>query len=115
MNKPGHDLESFARLEAMASDTAPGLRKGSMFGSPSLFVGRRMLGCVLCDVIGLRVPEGLADAARLAGRARHFTPYGKRPMREWIAIDGSAAALESATDLVRAAVVFAGENDARLP
>jgi hypothetical protein len=34
-------------------------------------------------------------------------------MREWIAIDGSAAALESAADLVRAAVVFAGENNAR--
>jgi len=86
-----------------------------MFGSPALFVGRRMLGCVLCDVVGLRVPEGLADAARSAGRARHFTPYGKRPMREWIAIDGSAAALESAADLVLAAVVFAGENDARQP
>ena len=72
-----------------------------------------MAACVLGTEVGLRVPEALAKDALMARRARSFTPYGKRPMREWIALDLPPDQLHRAEDLIAAALTFAGENDAR--
>lgn len=109
---PAHDMALFARLRAAASQAGPPVRDGRMFGCPALYVGRRMMGCVFGDEVGLRVPAAVADAARASGRARHFTPHGRAPMREWIAIGAGGAGLDAAADLVRAAAAFAAENDA---
>jgi TfoX/Sxy family transcriptional regulator of competence genes len=84
-----------------------------MFGCPAIYVGRKMAACVLHNEVGLRVPAQVADAARSSGRARPFTPYGKHPMREWIALDLPADRLHLAHDLLEAAMRFASENDAK--
>jgi len=107
-----HDLALLTRLRALALAAGPGVREGRMFGCPALLVGRRMPGCVVGDEAGLRVPEAQADLARRSGRARPFAPYGKRPMREWIAITGDDAGLESVADLLRAAAECAASHDA---
>lgn len=110
--RPAHDMALFAALRALAFSLAPDLREGRMFGSPSILVGRRMAGCVLGPEIGLRIPAALATAARAEGRARAFTPYGKPPMREWIALDLPADRLHEAADLVAAALDHARAGSA---
>jgi len=109
---PVHDMALFGALRALAFAVTPDLREGKMFGCPALFTGRRMAACVLGAEVGLRVPAPVAEAAREAGRARAFTPYGKRPMREWIALDLPPDRLPQAADLIAAALAFARDNDA---
>jgi hypothetical protein len=100
-------------LRACARALAPDLREGKMFGSPALYVGRRMACCVHGHAVGLRVPASMADVARTSGRARHFTPHGRPPMREWIALDLPPEDLHAAGDLISAALTFAQKNNER--
>lgn len=81
-----------------------------MFGCPALYVGRKLALCVYADRIGMRVPEAVATRAKLTKRAGAFTPYGKKPMREWIAVT-AAEDLAEFQDLFGAALRFAGENN----
>lgn len=74
-----------------------------------------MCACVLGKQVGLRVPAALANAARASGRGRHFTPYGRRPMLEWVALDLPPDQLHHAEDLIAAAVRFAKVNDEHAP
>jgi TfoX/Sxy family transcriptional regulator of competence genes len=74
-----------------------------MFGCPALYVERKMALSVYEDSIGMRVPEAVALAAKAAGRASPFTPYGKKPMRERIAVD-ALDALPEFRDLFDAAL-----------
>jgi len=113
MSAPAHDMALYSALRALALAASPGLREGRMFGCPAIFIGRRMAACVLGAEIGLRIPEDLAEAARAAGRARAFTPYGKPPMREWIALDLTPETLPVAADLIVAAMEFARLNNER--
>lgn len=112
MNRRVHDAALFDELRRLAVTHARDLRAGQMFGCPALYVGQKMVCCVLGSEVGLRVPAGLADDARTSGRARAFTPYGKRPMREWIALDLPPEELHSAADLIKEAVAFARKNNA---
>jgi hypothetical protein len=112
MVAPVHDMALFDELRRLALASAPDLREGGMFGCPALYVGRKLACCVMGKEIGLRVPQRIADGARTSGRARAFTPYGKRPMREWIALDLSPPNLHRADDLIREAVGFARKNNA---
>jgi hypothetical protein len=89
----------------------PDLREGKMFGSPALYVGRRMACCVFGHEVGLRVPIELAEAARAVGRARDFTPNGRVPMREWIAVNLPPDQLPTAIDLISEALAFARRNN----
>jgi hypothetical protein len=107
-----HELQLYGALRALALVSAPDLREGRMFGVPALFVGRRMAACVLGAEVGLRVPAKLAEFARASGRARAFTPYGKAPMREWIALDLTPDRLAEADGLIAAALDFARRNNA---
>lgn len=107
-----HDPALYGALRALAFAHSADLREGRMFGSPAVFIGRRMAACVLAAEVGLRVPAVLAEAAREIGRARAFTPHGKAPMREWIALDLTAGRLAEAADLIAAALDFARANDA---
>jgi len=99
----------FAALLAQVRLRNPDARAGAMFGSPAVFIGRKMAACVLDGRIGLRVPAALASASISQGRAVYFRPYGKTPMREWIEIDGDA--LVEQGDLLTEAVAFASRNN----
>jgi hypothetical protein len=106
-----HDQVLFKELKALALSCAPDLREGRMFGCPAIYVGRKMACCVLGSEVGLRIPAAMADEARDSGRARAFTPYGKRPMREWIALDLPPKRLHAAADLIEGAIEFARKNN----
>jgi hypothetical protein len=106
-----HDTVLFNELKRLALVSAPDLREGRMFGCPAIYVGRKMACCVLGSEVGLRIPAGMADAARASGRARAFTPYGKRPMREWIALDLPPERLQAAANLIKGAMEFARKNN----
>jgi len=107
-----HDMALYDALRSLAFARRPDIRDGRMFGAPAVYIGRRMAACVLGAQVGLRVPADIAASACGCGRARPFTPYGKRPMREWIALDMTADKLADASDLVAAAICFAEANNA---
>jgi TfoX/Sxy family transcriptional regulator of competence genes len=111
--RPAHDRGLFDALRTLALAEAPDLRTGQMFGCPALYVGRTMAACVLGRQVGLRVPEAVASAACASGRADAFTPYGKRPMREWIALATTAQELPRSADLIAAALAFARDRHGR--
>jgi hypothetical protein len=108
-----HDKALFNALLARAAFFNPDIRRGSLFGSPAVYVGRRMAICVHGAELGLRVPEALARKSIEDGRARPFQPYGKAPMREWIALGGGPDALNTSDDLLQAALTFAEANNAK--
>lgn len=107
-----HDMALYDAMRALAVAQTPDIRDGRMFGAPAVYIGRRMAACVLGAEVGLRVPADIAAAACRSGRARPFTPYGKRPMREGIALDMAPDKLADASDLVAAAICFARANNA---
>lgn len=103
-----HDMALFDTLLAEAKLRNPEVRRGSMFGSPALFLGRRMIGCVFGPNIGLKVPAEVAAQAIASQSATHFRPYGKKAMREWIELDGRALARH--LDLIEQAIHFAAQE-----
>lgn len=105
-----HNTTLFAELQALCADDPIHTRAGKMFGCPALYVGRKMAMCVYEDSIGMRVPEPVATQAKAAGRAGAFTPYGKKPMREWISVDAPEELTEF-RDLIEAALQYAQTND----
>ena len=107
-----HDKALFDAVLARAALFHPDIRRGAMFGSPAVYVGRRMAICVHGTELALRVPEALARQSIEGGIARPFQPYGKAPMREWVALGGGPNARESSDDLLQAALTFAEENNA---
>ena len=102
-----HDKSLFEDFIAEARVIEPELRSGAMFGCPTVFLGRRMLGCVYGASIGLKVPAELAARVLADGRVTPFQPYGKTTMREWIQIDGGRQALAAHRDLIAASVAYA--------
>lgn len=86
----------------------PEVQRGSMFGSPAVFLGRRMIGCVFGPNIGLKVPAEVAAQAIASQSATPFRPYGKAAMREWIEIEGPALARH--LNLIEQAIAFAGKG-----
>ena len=105
-----HNAALFTELEALCAHGSITTRAGKMFGCPALYVGRKMALCVYEDSISMRVPEAVALEARAASRASAFTPYGKKPMREWIAVN-ALDDLSEFHDLFDAALQFAQENN----
>ncbi len=81
-DKPVHDRTLFDALVARMRPIEPAMRVGTMFGSPAVYLGRRMAFCVFGAEIGVKLPE--AEAARLiaSGSASAFRPYGRAPMKE---------------------------------
>lgn len=99
-----HDARLFAALLQAARHHLPEIRAGSMFGSPALYRGRRMVGCVFGDAIGLKVPAELAKQAIADRRATRFQPMGRKPMREWIQCEPPVG---GSLDLLHAAIDYA--------
>lgn len=112
-DRPPHDHDLFESLLAFARSADPDVRSGSMFGCPAIFQGRKMAACVFGEEIGMKVPRTLAVSVLTNGRAAPFTPYGRKPMREWISVRGPADELPRVEDLLKAALVYAKQNDSR--
>lgn len=111
MAGPAHDRALFATLLAEARLRNPEARAGAMFGSPAVFVGRKMAACVFGDKIAMRVPASTASRSLQQGRAGIFRPRGRPATREWIEIEGSGKALIDNGDLLTEAVAFAELNN----
>lgn len=69
--------------ELLAAGEEFGARGGQMFGLPAIFLGRRLAACAYDDGVGIKLPEARVSELITEGRATHFQPYGKSPMREW--------------------------------
>ena len=79
-----HSSTSLAWLSALLIDQ-PEVTQRSMFGCPAFFTGGRMFACVYEDTIGLKLSAPRVTAL-LSTVAHPFAPYGKPPMRQWLAI-----------------------------
>lgn len=110
MAKSSHNMALYAELTVLCPKQSASIRQGKMFGCPALYVGRKMALCVYEDSIGMRVPEDVAMRAKASNRAVFFTPYGKKPMREWIAV-GTPEDLSEFHDLFETALHFAEANN----
>lgn len=109
MSKPDkivHDRALFDAVIARLAPSEPDMRAGAMFGSPAIFVGRRMAFCVFGRALGVKLPEARTKALIAAG-AVAFRPYGKVPMREWIAIEPEKGGIEAALPLLAEAIAYA--------
>ena len=106
-----HNRALFEALAARARGLHAGVRSGAMFGCPALYCGKKLAGCVYGDRIALKLPRHIADEARESGRAGHFTPYGRPPMREWIEIAVEPANIVALDDLIATALDFAERNN----
>jgi hypothetical protein len=82
-----------------------------MFGCPAAFVGKKLAFCVYGAEIGAKVPEANASTWLASGAAASFTPYGKKKMREWIALSATVEERMLA-DVLAAALAYARELDA---
>lgn len=107
-----HDMRLFDALYEQACVLEPDARRGAMFGSPPIFVGSKMAGCVFGNEIALKLPSSIATAIIDTGRAAHFTPYGKPKMREWVSLRISHTGDEDLTDLLSCALSYAKANRA---
>lgn len=74
------ELTSF--LDEFADDHR-GVRRGTMFGLPAIYVGRRLVACLMEDGLIVRLPD---DVARREIRARRGTAYSRRgrTMGSWV-------------------------------
>jgi hypothetical protein len=102
-----HESELFAALAFLATALRPGVRRGAMFGCPAIYGGKKLAICVYGEALGLKLPEPVAAAAKAAGRAVPFQPYGKSTMREWIEVRPVNGDLAPFQDLIAAALDYA--------
>ena len=58
----------------------PGTRRGTMFGAPAGYAGRRLFACVIEDGIMVRLPQDVA-ARELKGRGTWFNGSGGKTSR----------------------------------
>ena len=77
--RPVHDRTLFETLLAQARLRNPDVRSGAMFGSPALFLGRRMIGCVFGGNIGLKVTAATATRRLQQVRHRRSAPMASPP------------------------------------
>lgn len=106
-----HNQDLFIALLEKSKWIDPQVRKGNMFGCPAVFHGKRMAVCVYGELLGLKVPEHIATSCIDNGTAISFQPYGKRKMREWIAIRGGLDVLDTHIDLITTAIAYAENNN----
>lgn len=106
----GHDRVLFDALVVQVRAIESGIRVGSMFGCPAVFVGRRMAFCVFGSAVGAKVPE--AEAARLiaSGTAAAFRPYGRSAMKEWIELQATPANAAGLVPVLSVALRYAKDS-----
>ena len=80
-----------------------GVRRGQMFGLPAIYVGRRLVACLIEDGLIVRLPQ---ETARREIRSKRGEPYshGTRDSRTWVMYrPHSAAAARSLASLIEVA------------
>ena len=60
-----------------------GVRRGKMFGLPAIYVGRRLVTCLMEDGIIVRLPEEIARHEIRERRGKPFSRRG-REMGSWV-------------------------------
>jgi hypothetical protein len=60
-----------------------GVRRGKMFGLPAIYVGRRLVTCLMEDGIAVRLPEDLARREVRDKKAKLLTSRS-RAMGRWV-------------------------------
>jgi hypothetical protein len=87
-----------------------GVRRGKMFGLPAIYVGRRLVTCLIEDGIIVRLPE---DVARREVREKRGTPYshGRAKPGRWVLYrPRTAFAARELTAVVEAAARHVAER-----
>jgi hypothetical protein len=92
------------------ADHHRGVRRGKMFGLPAIYVGRRLVTCLIEDGIIVRLPQDLAKREITTKRAKPFSRRGKE-MGSWVMYSPrTATAARSLTAIVEMAVRSAAER-----
>ena len=60
-----------------------GVRLGKMFGLPAIYVGRRLVTCLMEDGIIVRLPDDIAKREIREKRGKPYSPGG-RTMGSWV-------------------------------
>jgi hypothetical protein len=92
------------------ADQHRGVRRGKMFGLPAIYVGRRLVTCLIEDGIIVRLPEELARRELRSRRAKPFA-MGERDSRQWLMYrPRTATAARSLTPIIEAAARHMAER-----
>lgn len=87
-----------------------GVRRGKMFGLPAIYVGRRLVTCLMEDGIVVRLPQDLADREIREREGKPLTSRG-RAMGQWVAYrPRTAVAARRLTSLIENAVRHIAER-----
>lgn len=78
-------IRDFAEVIA-ALAVEPGVRKGRMFGTDALKVGKRVFAMERRGQLVIKVSAKRAAELRDAGTAEAFDPGHGRVMKEWVAV-----------------------------
>jgi hypothetical protein len=102
-----HELTAF--LDEFA-ERHRGVRRGKMFGLPAIYVGRRLVTCLMDDGIAIRLPEDLAKREIRDGKGKPLASRG-RAMGRWVTYrPRTAIAARSLTSLIEVAVRHIAER-----
>jgi hypothetical protein len=102
-----HELTAF--LDEFA-ERHRGIRRGKMFGLPAVYVGRKLVTCLMEDGIAIRLPLDVAAREIREGRGKPMTSRG-REMGRWVTYrPRTAAAARKLTPLIEVAVRHIAER-----
>ena len=87
-----------------------GVRPGQMFGLPAIYVGRRLVACLIEEGVIVRLPDAAARREVRAKRAVSYSFRGK-PLGTWVMYTPrSARAARALTPVVEEAVKHMAER-----
>lgn len=87
-----------------------GVRRGKMFGLPAIYVGRRLVTCLMEDGIAVRLPEDVARREIREGKGKPLTSRG-HAMGRWVTYrPRTAKTARKLTPLIEAAVRHIAER-----
>ena len=81
-----------------------GVRRGKMFGLPAIYVGRRLVSCLIEDGIIVRLPEDLARSQIRERKGKPFNRRGKKTNNWVLYSPRSSSAARSLTRVLENAV-----------
>jgi hypothetical protein len=87
-----------------------GIRRGKMFGLPAIYVGRRLVTCLIEDGIIIRLP---ADVARREVQSKRGTAFSRRgrAMGSWVMYEPrTRAAAQALTRIIETSVRHVAER-----
>ena len=92
------------------ADQHRGVRRGKMFGLPAIYVGRRLVTCLMEDGIAVRLPEDLATREIRERKGRPLTSRG-HAMGRWVTYrPRTATAARKLTSVIELAVRHIAER-----